>query len=271
MKKATIVLVLAVLVSISFSACGWFGGSSSSSSAASGADSAAVTTSGAVTDSGATSDDVSSSESTSSSSESTSNSSKVSSTTSKAQSQSTSSAKSNSKDKGTTSQAVSSSSADQSSASGKSSAISKDQINYALSNAKKVKSEVQSGKASGEADQNKVTITVDSGDVSDLTGYLKTNQEKSAAVFEQLFANPAVQTVVYVSKINIKDTNGRKKSVVAQTNTMQAADAAKVAQYGNWHGFSTEKASLFYSVVHADVASDAQVSGIQKAWEQAKQ
>lgn len=155
----------------------------------------------------------------------------------------------------TVSSKVSSSKADFSTA-----ALSEDNVKSSISDSL-VKSMITSVQISGGS----VTIEVNEKDALSLKSFLQLNQTYSAEAFQSIFKNKNAQTVIFKADVPVSDAYGKTSTVTAQTNTMQRADADKVA---DWNTFKYESPSQYYSVVSYELATESQVSGIHLAWSQ---
>lgn len=131
-------------------------------------------------------------------------------------------------------------------------------VKSAISNSA-VKSLISSIKISGGT----VTVVTDNADALSLKSFVELNQSYSAGVFQDLFKNKDVDTVIYEAQIPVQDAYGKTTIVTGQTNTMKRADAEKIS---DWNTFAYENPSQFYSVVQYELAAESQVSGIHKAW-----
>jgi len=114
-----------------------------------------------------------------------------------------------------------------------------------------------------EVDNGTVTVVVYDPNISDLKTYLQENQQKSAGVFNDLFKNKGVSTVIYQAKIALPGVYGSINMVTAQTNTMTRENADQVS---NWNDFANEPMSQFYNVVNSELAPDSLIKGISSAW-----
>jgi hypothetical protein len=112
-------------------------------------------------------------------------------------------------------------------------------------------------------DGGTVTVAINYKDALSLNSFLQQNQSKSAGVFKDLFKNKNIVTVIYQADIPVTDAYGKSTIVTGQTNTMQRADAEKVA---DWNTFAYESMPQYYSVVDFNLALESQVSGIHKSW-----
>lgn len=148
---------------------------------------------------------------------------------------------------------ASSSSADFSSAE-----LTENSIKQALS-----KTEIKDIISKVKIDNGIITITTDNKNALSLKSFLELNQSYSVDAFQVLFKNKNAKEVVYDAQIPVNDAYGKTSIVTGQTNTMERADAMKVS---DWETFKYENPSQFYSVVNYQLATEAQVSGIHKAW-----
>ena len=111
--------------------------------------------------------------------------------------------------------------------------------------------------------ESTVTVAIYFENLWDENSFVTNNQHYSAEVFQQVFQNPNIQTVIYQADVPVNDQYGNTSKKTAQTNTMARADADKVA---DWEKFAWETPAQYYSVVKFQLANESEISGLHKAW-----
>jgi len=113
------------------------------------------------------------------------------------------------------------------------------------------------------SDGSTVTVAIYFENLWDDKSFITNNQHYSAEVFQNVFLNSDVQTVIYQADVPVNDAYGNTSKKTGQTNTMTRTDADKVA---DWDKFAWETPSQYYSVVQFQLANESEISGLHKAW-----